>query len=233
MNMATKNSQQSGSSIKQEREARRLEKVGAFKAKQARERRNRRIGAAVAIVGGLAVVALIVTAIVVTSQPKVDPTTVAIGDVQTFDGLAGSGHVDTLVDYEAEYGMNPPAGGVHSPTWLNCGVYTEPVPNENAVHALEHGAIWITYDTAALSASDIEKLQRLGTATKNQGYLVVSPYAGIPSPVVVSAWGFQLQLDDVNDPRLEQFIAKYLLASTAPEPGAACVGGVDGAGRIG
>lgn len=231
--MATKNSQQSGSSIKQEREARRLEKVEAFKKKQASERRNRRIGAAAGIVGGLAVIALIVTAIVVTSQPKVDPTTVVIGDVQTFDGLEGSGHVDTIVDYEADYAMNPPAGGVHSPTWLNCGVYTEPVPNENAVHALEHGAVWITYDAAALSEGDIATLEKLGTASKNQGYLVVSPYAGIPSPVVVSAWGFQLPLDDVNDPRLEQFIAKYLLASTAPEPGAACVGGVDGPGRIG
>ena len=218
--MATKNSQQSGASIKQEREARRLEKVEAFKKKQAHERRNRRIGATAGIVGGLVVVALIVTAIVVTSQPKVDPATITIEGLQTFDGLEGAGHVETPVDYEADYGMKPPAGGAHSGIWLNCGVYTEPVPSENAVHGLEHGAVWITYDAAALSEGDIAKLQALGTAAKNQGFMVVSPYVGLPSPVVVSAWGFQVQLADANDPRLEQFITKYLLAATAPEPGA-------------
>ncbi|HET9972943.1 MAG TPA: DUF3105 domain-containing protein [Streptosporangiaceae bacterium] len=28
---------------------------------------------------------------------------------------------------------------------MNCGIYDQPVPNERAVHNMEHGAIWITY----------------------------------------------------------------------------------------
>ena len=28
---------------------------------------------------------------------------------------------------------------------MNCGIYDKPVPSERAVHNLEHGAIWITY----------------------------------------------------------------------------------------
>ena len=43
------------------------------------------------------------------------------------------------------YTETPPAGGPHDPVWDDCGVYTQPLRNENAVHALEHGTVWITY----------------------------------------------------------------------------------------
>ncbi len=43
------------------------------------------------------------------------------------------------------YGQIAPVGGDHGPVLQNCGFYEEPVRNENAVHSLEHGAVWITY----------------------------------------------------------------------------------------
>ena len=221
--MASKNTQRPKASIKQERELRRLEKVAAFKKQQARERRNRRIVTVSSIVGALAVISLVIAVVVVNSKPPVDPDTIEIAGLKTFPGLAGSVHVDpTPVDYLADYGMNPPAGGAHFATWLNCGIYNVQVPNENAVHDLEHGAVWITYDPDALSQDEIATLQKAGPDT----YMVVSPYPGLPAPVVVSAWGVQLQLDDVNDSRLDDFIQKYWQAATAPEPGAPCSGGM-------
>ena len=60
-------------------------------------------------------------------------------------------------------------------------------------------------------------------------YLLVSPYEGLSSPVVASAWGVQLSLDDAADPRLQTFLDTYLQGEQTPEPGAACFGGVDGA----
>ena len=223
MNMATKNTQQSAATIKQEREERRLAKVEAFKKQQARERRNRRIVIASSIVGGVAVITLIVAAVATSIQPKPDPDAIEIGDLKTFSGLAGSVHVDpTPVDYEADYGMNPPAGGAHFATWLNCGIYSVPVPNENAVHDLEHGAVWITYDPDVLSADEVATLEKAGPDT----YMVVSPYPGLPAPVVASAWGVQVQLDKVDDPRLEDFITKYWQSPDSPEPGAPCTGGM-------
>ena len=71
------------------------------------------------------------------------------------------------------YAQTPPVGGNHAPTWLNCGVYTSPVKNELAVHALEHGAVWVTYDPD-LPADQVAKL----TAAIPDTYMVLSPYDG-------------------------------------------------------
>src|SRR5262245_66498261 len=46
---------------------------------------------------------------------------------------------------DVTYPENPPAGGPHNPVWQNCGYYSEPIQDENGVHSLEHGAVWITY----------------------------------------------------------------------------------------
>ena len=45
-----------------------------------------------------------------------------------------------------KYAVLPPVGGPHNATWMNAGVYTKPIPSERAVHNLEHGAVWITYN---------------------------------------------------------------------------------------
>ena len=89
-------------------------------------------------------------------------------------------HTTNPVTYE----QTPPVGGDHNPTWLNCGVYTAPVPNELAVHALEHGAVWVTY-RSDLPAGDVERLVDVVPDT----YMVVSPFEDLPAPVVASAWG--------------------------------------------
>jgi hypothetical protein len=134
-----------------------------------------------------------------------------------------TGHTTTPVTYP----QTPPVGGEHHPTWLNCGIYGEPVPNVYAVHSLEHGAVWVTYDP---------QLDRdaLGTLREHlpSSYVIMSPYAGLPSPIVLSAWNAQLRVDSPDDPRLPRFFEEYWRNQNVPEPGALCTGGNDGPGRI-
>ena len=51
--------------------------------------------------------------------------------------------------------------------------------------------------------------------------MLVSPWVqGLPSPIVATAWGRQLQLQSVSDPRLLQFVRLY--ANQGPEINARC-----------
>ncbi len=216
--------QQKQQSIKQQRAAERERKLEEFRKKEARRRRNRRIGIWSAVLGAAAIIALIVTTVVLTPQPASytkGGEDAEIEGVQTFANA--SEHVEGTVDYE----QTPPAGGPHNPAWLNCGVYTEQVPNENAVHSLEHGAVWITYDPS-LSDADLETLRKFLPST----YVILSPYDGLPSPIVLSGWNVQLEVDDADDPRIPAFLEEYWQNENVPEPGAFCTGAVDGPGKV-
>jgi hypothetical protein len=117
---------------------------------------------------------------------------------------------------------NPPTGGAHYDRWQNCGVYEEPIQTGNAIHSLEHGAVWITYNNR-LAQDDIARLQdRVAT----QSFLLLSPFPEQTSPLTLTAWGVQLELDSATDARLDQFIERYRLGATTPELGASCEGGV-------
>jgi predicted small secreted protein len=120
-----------------------------------------------------------------------------------------------------DYPQSPPVGGPHNPIWQNCGFYSKPVRDENAVHSMEHGAVWITY-APDLPKDQVEKIKSL----TQKSYVLASPYPGLPAPLVASAWGKQLRLNSTNDPRLEQFVRAYRQGPQTPEPGAPCRGGV-------
>ena len=126
-----------------------------------------------------------------------------------------------------KYDHTPPAGGAHNAEWLNCGIYTRPVPNTNAVHDLEHGAVWITY-RPSVSPLAIAELQQFVTNHYDgpQRYLTLSPYSGLPAPVVASAWGAQIRLTSPNDPRLAEFVAHFVGGNQGGEQGAPCTGGI-------
>ncbi|WP_182526474.1 DUF3105 domain-containing protein [Nocardioides dongkuii] len=124
-------------------------------------------------------------------------------------------HTEDDVTYETV----PPAGGRHADVWLDCGTYDEPVRDENAVHDLEHGTVWITY-RPDLDDDDVATLE---DALPQNG--ILSPYDDLPAPVVVTVWGRQLRLDGPDDPRLALFVEEYAGGVTAPEPMASCAGG--------
>ncbi|MEL3944323.1 DUF3105 domain-containing protein [Streptomyces sp. LNU-CPARS28] len=197
------------------------------RAERARERRNRvlTVAASVAVVVGLVGFGTYALMSYDDKQEKQDAAAAApVKGEKTWDAeKLGRNHVDKAVDYP----MTPAVGGDHAQAWANCqgNVYDKPVGEENAVHSLEHGAVWITYNDKA-AAGDIERLSDKVSGTP---YTLMSPVVEQRGAITLTAWGRQLSVTEASDPRVDQFLDKYVQGPQTPEPGAACTGGVGAA----
>ncbi|MCX5339446.1 DUF3105 domain-containing protein [Streptomyces atratus] len=202
--------------------ARRAKLEEARRKERARERRSRIITltASVAVIAALvAGGGYLMSAANDKEEAEVEAKSSPVQGERTWDKLSQN-HVGKKVGYP----MNPPVGGDHNPVWMNCDadVYTEAIPKENAVHSLEHGAVWVTYTSKAKPA-DIKKLGERVEATP---YSLMSPVEDQAAPLMLSAWGKQVTVTSATDARVAQFFTKYVQGPQTPEPGAACTGGV-------
>jgi len=211
--------------VKQQREQKRQEKLAEYQKQLAKRRRSKLVWWIVGGAAGVAIIALIVASIVFAPTPprqyEAGGSGAEIEGVETFENTTL--HVEEPVDYP----QSPPAGGPHSSVWLNCGIYDQPVPNENAVHSMEHGAVWVTYDAAQVSGDELERLK----SHLPSSYVVLSPYDGIDSPIVLSNWNHQLKVDSADDERIPEFFEEYWRSQSVPEPMGVCTGALDAPGK--
>ncbi|MGC3001903.1 DUF3105 domain-containing protein [Streptomyces sp. G35A] len=199
------------------------------RAEQARERRARilTIAACVVVAVGLVVGGVVL----VQSQSDDDGSASAdaknsgrfVTDedgVKKWEGELGRTHVTKAVDYP----VTPPVGGDHNPVWMNCNgdVYTKEINNTNAVHSLEHGAVWVTYNASA----DKADVDALAAKVKKTPYTLMSPVDGQKDPIMLSAWGHQRTVTGADDPAVDAFLEKFVQGKQTPEPGAACTNGL-------
>ncbi|MEU8542425.1 DUF3105 domain-containing protein [Streptomyces sp. NPDC048717] len=194
-----------------------------------RIRRGKRLRAGATIAGALVAVAVALSVVAglhgrpaadSTADSGIDPDRVNVAGEKLYRELE-RGHVKTEVDYPA--GMRPPAGGPHDPQWQNANgdVYTRPLREENAVHALEHGAVWVTY-SSRLPQNEVELLR---AKVAGVPYRMMSPLPDQDSPVRLTAWGHQLSLESATDDRMDAFFDTYVQGPQAPEQGAPVTGG--------
>jgi hypothetical protein len=154
---------------------------------------------------------------------SVAPATATAAEISAIQGVtsktfAGGNHSTSVIDYGAD---SPPFGGEHNPVWADCTgtVYPNALANENAVHTLEHGAVWITYKPGLDQAS----IDKLAKRVNGINFMIMSPYAGLKTDISLQAWGYQLFVDSADDPRIDEFISKVRLnPNTTPEYGATC-----------
>ncbi|WP_406717342.1 DUF3105 domain-containing protein [Streptomyces althioticus] len=201
------------------------------RAEQARERRNRIlvVAASVVVVAGLVAGGVVLVRAQsddggnssAADDAKTAGTFVTDADgVRAWKGELGREHVTKSVDYP----VTPPVGGDHNPVWMNCDgdVYEDEINTTNAVHSLEHGAVWVTYNGDAPKA-DVEAL---AAKVKKTPYTLMSPVDGQKEPLVLTAWGHQRTVKGATDPAVDAFLEKFVQGQQTPEPGAACTGGL-------
>jgi len=138
-------------------------------------------------------------------------------------------HVDIATGWDGTlpvYDLVPPAGGNHLSAWQTCtgSVYPAPIVDGNAVHSMEHGAVWLTYDPELVEEASVAAL---GLLIQGRDYSLMSPYPGQGVAVSLQSWGNQYQTDDPADPTIEAYLDTYILNERFnPEAMATCSGGV-------
>lgn len=148
-------------------------------------------------------------------QVVADPDN-AIEGVSVAEGEYERAHVQGAVTYD----QTPPNQGNHNALPQQCAVYDAPIAPEHALHSLEHGAVWITYNDDVPA----EQVEQLADKVQGDPYLLMSPVPEQRNLINLSAWGRRLSLDSASDPLVDDFIRGYKNGPQSPEPGAACIG---------
>ncbi|KAA0916192.1 DUF3105 domain-containing protein [Streptomyces apricus] len=220
-----------GSAKKTETASRKARIEEMRRAEQARERRNRvlTITASVLVVAGLVAGG----AFLINSQSD-DKDSSAASDSKAASGKFVTGEdgvkkwstklTQNHVAKDVTYPMEPPVGGDHNQVWMNCNgdVYEKAIKNENAVHSLEHGAVWVTYNSKAPDAD----VKALTEKVKKTPYSLMSPVEDQKDPIMLSAWGHQRTVKGASDPDVAAFFETFVQGKQTPEPGAACTNGL-------
>ncbi len=148
------------------------------------------------------------TAPVDETKPQAVSTPVA--GTQEFK-IVGRNHVNAGTSVNT-YNSNPPTSGPHWSSPAKGGVYDNQLPDEQLVHNLEHGYIWISYrpsatDSAGISEDDKKKLAEV--VTGDNWKMILEPRVQDDTKIALAAWGRFLKMDNLDINKVKDFIKTY------------------------
>lgn len=115
--------------------------------------------------------------------------------------IQGREHIPVNASHPT-YNSNPPTSGWHYEGPAAWGVYQRELPDEQLIHNLEHGGIWISYkDIAPETKTKLETL-----ANKYSGSVVLTPRSKNTAPIVLAAWGRLQELTEYDEGAIIAFI---------------------------
>lgn len=103
------------------------------------------------------------------------------------------------------YNSNPPTSGPHygqAPGW---GFYPEPIDDESAIHALEHGGVWVSYRD--LNQEEINLLKEF--ASNNSQSVIVTPRPQNSSRISAASWTKLVDFENIDVEALQKFLLLY------------------------
>ena len=138
----------------------------------------------------------------------------SIGEMGSSFPIEGDKHVSDGT--KVEYRTNPPTSGDHYGVPANWGVYDHEIPDEAAVHNLEHGGVWITYKPEIAETIKAKLIE----ITKSNSKVIMTPRAKNDAPIALVSWGRiykpEISAEGAFDESgVSDFILKY--KNTGPE----------------
>ena len=135
--------------------------------------------------------------------------------------IIGESHI-AIDDQLPEYNSNPPTSGPHYGQTARSGFREEAIPDQNIIHNLEHGDIWIAYHPRI--ADEIKEELKQFAAAK----VIITPREANETDIALAAWG---RLDAFNTEggalpieRIKDFIKRY--SNKGPERISGASGGI-------
>ncbi|MDP4001251.1 MAG: DUF3105 domain-containing protein [bacterium] len=125
--------------------------------------------------------------------------------------ILGANHINVGAEHE-EYNSNPPTSGSHYAQAAAWGFYDEELPDEQLIHSLEHGGIWISYK----DVDDQTKEYLNFIARKNSGSVIVTPRPENDTKISLASWGRLENLDEFDENKINNFIRSN--KNKSPEP---------------
>ncbi len=105
------------------------------------------------------------------------------------------------------YNSNPPTSGWHYFTPADWGIYHQTIPDEVAIHNLEHGGIWLSYR----DAGDTQTIQQLEDIVHRfPDHIILTYRPTNDRAIAVAAWSHLLKLDAVDSNTILDFINRYI-----------------------
>lgn len=155
---------------------------------------------------GVLILALVLVVIVRNTLAEQNPPgDLRIPDTSVRYPSQGQDHIAVGQAHPA-YNSNPPTSGWHYVTPAEWGVYNEQLPDEQLIHNLEHGGIWLSYQ----DPTNQEIINQLvAIANRYPSHMIVAPRPQNDSPVAVAAWGQLLTMETVDEAVIHAFIRRY------------------------
>lgn len=123
----------------------------------------------------------------------------------------GRDHVERGTD--VNYSTMPPTSGPHYTGTVGAGFYEQRQSLGDLVHTLEHGAVVVYYDPAALTPEAEQSLKEwasVHTGTWKSVVVVPHPEENPDAPYVLTAWRHMLEMDQYDPETVQAFLAEYL-----------------------
>lgn len=137
-------------------------------------------------------------------QSKPAEVSQEVEGVEVYD-IVGADHIATGTSGSG-YNSNPPSSGPHWANPAKNGFYDEPLRDEQLIHNLEHGHIWIAYRP---DVSDEVKARLKEITEKEDWKVVAAPREANDAKIACVAWGRILKMDEPNYQKIEDFIKTY------------------------
>jgi hypothetical protein len=109
----------------------------------------------------------------------------------------------------APYNSNPPTSGPHYGDPAAWGIYDRTLPDEQLVHNLEHGGIWIAYNCPDGCPELVQQLKDLAGQYKSKIVLEPRPNKDVPTRINLMAWTWLDGFNDFDAARITAFIAAH------------------------